>query len=517
MTTDTAPSTLLPEALHALHERLCGGVLSNARRLSPTGPSTLDRIWKELTPHLEGLWASVPVSPGPLPEADSVEEAIERFSKHLAARDERVRRQLRFLVLCPHEILTRSLGSGTGHTSPASDEAALRVHWVRACVTVEAVWRCVDSAADAYGELARLRPLAARNRFLVLAEPMRYRTDLTSPWVPGRASVSRGTGDPTKHVFGTNTRQLLVDRARAARRDWYAYLSAYQSHPLLAQAEFRRIEDELRELCTARGYCTGPLVLSPLSLDKDARPDGEDEDVAWEVLQNHLLPRFRFLEAAPLTARTTARRCYVYSVSVLACGCVLGAVVAALFFGSYQFAAIPAALCYASIGFGTAVFGRAWAALWLLRLPAAATLGMVPLIAFPDWWQRIRFDWQIGPMELAPLLLLGVSYGYLVIEARNHDVGRWRAFGRAAAVTAVGALHAFLVALLGLTVIAPVFGEKTSNTTIASLWTASDNAPVAALVTAAALCLAIGVFSQILWDERPITAPLAHTHWRGKH
>ena len=26
--------------------------------------------------------------------------------------------------------------------------------------------------------------------------------------------------------------------------------------------------------------------------------------------------------------------------------------------------------------------------------------------------------------------------------------------------------------------------------------------------------LAAGVFSQILWDDRPITAPLAHLRWR---
>ena len=29
-------------------------------------------------------------------------------------------------------------------------------------------------------------------------------------------------------------------------------------------------------------------------------------------------------------------------------------------------------------------------------------------------------------------------------------------------------------------------------------------------------CLAVGVFSQILWDDRPITAPLAHLSWRNR-
>ena len=35
------------------------------------------------------------------------------------------------------------------------------------------------------------------------------------------------------------------------------------------------------------------------------------------------------------------------------------------------------------------------------------------------------------------------------------------------------------------------------------------------LLLATAWCLAVGVFSQILWDDRPITAPLAHLSWRS--
>ncbi len=37
-----------------------------------------------------------------------------------------------------------------------------------------------------------------------------------------------------------------------------------------------------------------------------------------------------------------------------------------------------------------------------------------------------------------------------------------------------------------------------------------------ALALATAWCLTVGVFSQILWDDRPITAPLAHLSWRGR-
>ena len=46
----------------------------------------------------------------------------------------------------------------------------------------------------------------------------------------------------------------------------------------------------------------------------------------------------------------------------------------------------------------------------------------------------------------------------------------------------------------------------------------SDHHQVAHARTVVALaagwCLTIGVFSQILWDDRPITAALAHLQWR---
>ncbi|GAA3985406.1 hypothetical protein FOF52_06395 [Thermobifida alba] len=521
MTDDTERSTSLPAALRPLYARLRGGVLPSAQQLSTLALQGTGPIWKDLRPHLERLWALVPAGSGPrsvpLPGNDLLEEAINHFSAYFATPGERVRRQLRTLLLYPHELLDQSLDTGTGHTSRAADSEEVRVHWMRTCVTVEAVWRHVDSGADRYGELARLRPLAARNRFLALAEPMRYRAVLDSPWIPSRSSVFGATDSPTQHVFGADTYLLLVDRVRTARRDWYAYLNTYQSHPLLAQAELHQLEGELREICTARGYSTGPLILSSYSLDKIAPPDGEDEDMVWEVLHNHLLPRFRFLETISLIDPTKVVFAFPLLVSALVCGFGLAAAGMALFCHSYTTAAVLAAACYALIGLGAVRFGRVWTALWLLRLPAAATLGLVPLVAFPDWWQRIQFNWSITDVtSLAPLLLLGVSYGYLVIEARNHGVGPAQALSRAATVAAVGALHAFLVSLLGLTIIAPVFGEQTSDTNIASLWTTSGSAPVVVLVTAAAWCLAIGVFSQILWDERPITAPLAHTHWRDK-
>ncbi|MGV2386263.1 MAG UNVERIFIED_CONTAM: hypothetical protein LOD86_13500, partial [Thermobifida fusca] len=58
----------------------------------------------------------------------------------------------------------------------------------------------------------------------------------------------------------------------------------------------------------------------------------------------------------------------------------------------------------------------------------------------------------------------------------------------------------------------PVVSENGAE--LAQGWAAHSRAGVITLVQATAWCLAAGVFSQILWDDRPITAPLTHTRWR---
>ena len=49
--------------------------------------------------------------------------------------------------------------------------------WLGMCWTAEAAWECVtaDAPMASPGDATVLRPLAARLRFLVLSEPMRWR------------------------------------------------------------------------------------------------------------------------------------------------------------------------------------------------------------------------------------------------------------------------------------------------------------------------------------------------------
>jgi hypothetical protein len=191
--------------------------------------------------------------------------------------------------------------------------------------------------------------------------------------------------------------------------------------------------------------------------------------------------------------------------------CVALALVSA-YRGDHVPAGAWAAGAYALVGVGTVAFGELWAAQWLLRVPAAAAVGLVPLVAFSGWWQGLEWGWQPPGFGLAALVLLGVSLGYLTVEARNHGLGGRTAVLRAAVATTMAAVHCLLVSLVGLVLVAVAFAPGEDS--LAAVWRGEAGEPSAVLLLSAAWCLAVGVFSQILWDDRPITAPLAHLRWR---
>ena len=78
----------------------------------------------------------------------------------------------------------------------------------------------------------------------------------------------------------------------------------------------------------------------------------------------------------------------------------------------------------------------------------------------------------------------------------------------------VGAVHALLVSLIGLVAVAPAFIPD--GAALDAIWRRPGYGHAGmVLLLSTAWCLAVGVFSQILWDDRPITAPLAHLSWRA--
>ena len=78
--------------------------------------------------------------------------------------------------------------------------------------------------------------------------------------------------------------------------------------------------------------------------------------------------------------------------------------------------------CYLLIGLGVVGFGRDWAAPWLLRMPAAAAIGIIALISF------LPGGWLYPPLHgwVAAAVLGGAAFGYLVVEVRNHGVAGLR-------------------------------------------------------------------------------------------
>src|SRR5579875_1655231 len=525
-------------------ERLCGGIYESVRSARPVDLEFRDddalRDWPgETFAALKEIRARPDVKP-----LATVTELVGQM---------RLRRPLLLTVLfSPDRVLSRLLDSlGASRTSEKGEAGKRLIDcWIAMCWIAEAAWDAVtgDLPAErgfASGDGALLRPLAARLRFLVLSEPMRSRGHPDEAWWGRKADPSPGSSGVLSRAFGPESWRLLAGRCQEARREWLGVLGTYQSHPLLSQAEPDELEEEIPAVVFrgAHGWRARPLGLSARPL-KDATPlTAEDTSVIADVIECHLLPRF----AIPAVARLVlyddkprrlperipgwlsrslperlsrwvavwlpkvlgwllSGRVVLGAVAVLAGLAAVGCAAALLVYP----ATCLAAACYVLIG-GTVLLRRGGlGTMWLLRMPAASAVGVFALISFMPggWLATPPGGWR------AMLALFAASFGYLLVEARHHGVAGAAAVLRALLVWAVGAVHALMVSLIGLVVVAPAFvgdgGQLAKD-----LWSAPAYGHAGTvLALATAWCLAAGVFSQILWDDRPITAPLAHLSWR---
>jgi hypothetical protein len=502
----------LPKGAQPLAERLASGVLpavgrgrwsawqgrdqaKHRKEVAHSDRAALAgdrRLWELLQPLDEAHKAQFMTGP-------QVEAELARISEHLGA----CRESLLAVLFSPDgllEMLPHAIGD------PQADVVEA---WLRLCWIAEAAWSCIEDGDDTAlvaSDQALLLPLAARLRFLVLSEPLRYRGQSDSPWLLTELTAVYGQHGLLGQVFGRECWHVLVGRCREARWRWQQILSEHQSHPLLAQASPKELEGELAMLLFARRW--EPLVVSWVALAEPVPASAAAAAVVAETVEGHLLPRFNLIAVARLAAdgRDRAERVgRLTAAGGVAAAAVLAVGLAAA--GHFAAAAWAAGASYALLVTGVVRFGRLWAAQWLLRLPAAAAVGLLVLVSLPPaWWRQPRVSWT-------PALLAVVACGYLVVEARNHGVGAGAAVVRALGVTAAGALHALLICLVGLVLVAPSYVDDGAR--LARLWRDGSLArPWAILALAGAWCLAVGVFSQILWDDRPITAPLAHLQWR---
>ncbi|RKS07013.1 hypothetical protein DFP74_2664 [Nocardiopsis sp. Huas11] len=469
------------------------------------------------------------VQPG-MATTQEFDQAATRLADYLHTRPG----LLRALVHSPHLLLDPQSDALPGHWPPAR-------RWRVLAACADTVWAYLERTAPTHSHHRRLLPLAARSRFLALSYPFRFRAGSPPDW--GKDELTR----QTELVFGRNSGAELVRRANEARQAWAAYLDTYQSHPVLAEAASHDLEEEVAALAFRAGPRSGPLVLSAHRLDEAVLPRAEDVALVDHVLQEHLLPRFSMgavLESLFLARDHFRPRFWAFLAgAAVVCAVLTPVTVAVLWFapfadiGPYPWAAVPAALTYLFIGVGVYLYGRQWAMPWLLRLPAASAVGLIVLVALHfDWWQGE------GPKWPAVLVLAAASLWYLSVEARNHGVGpvdtyrvdgdasrpqprwwttlwrsltvagRWTALRRALAVAFIGIAHALLVSVIGTMAILPAFSEEGSALT--TVWSGPASDLWTPLFNATTWCLAAGVFSQILWDDQPITASLAHRRWK---
>jgi hypothetical protein len=488
-----------PAGLTGFRDRLTGGTGPAIQRGRPPGSGATDsealRTWQS------GAFAQLGDVRDDTWNAGQADAVISTLAGQLREN----RRLLTAVLLAPDRVLDWRIGQ----YDPARGKALIDC-WTEMCCLAEAAWQATAPdlpAAGGYaaGDAAFLRPAAARLRFLVLSEPMRWRGKDSAMWIkPDEVFGGSGALD---RVLGKESWYLLIGRCREARTAWRTFLDAYQSHPVLSQAMPGELEQELRVL-VLRGTrrLSAPLGLSvnPLSEPRPLTP--EDKTLISDVIERHMLPRFDLVTVASVALfdyRPGWR-----AVRLTVCGAAVLAAVAALACAAALLgrpAAVAAVICYLLICAGVLVLPGEWGMMWLLRMPAAAAVGMVVLIPVlptpPGGWAAVA-------------VLAAASSGYLLIEVRNHGVSPGAACRRALLVAIIGAVHALMVALIGLVVVAPAFVPDGRG--LRALWTHPGYGHAGtAVALAAAWCLSVGVFSQILWDDRPITAPLAHLSWRA--
>lgn len=366
------------------------------------------------------------------------------------------------------------------------------------------------------------RPLAsraARFRFAVWSLPPRLGW---AQWSPMKVAWS-ATDPPQPDDHVPLSKELVLAEARAARDDWLAQLNAWEDDPwLAARHQYHRnsFESDLHWLTTTwprpqRGEPPWPSMPGYLDLQPEGDADRSGyHRVATDLAELHWLPRGSLpsATAALLPDRPVVAGLLPWLFPLAAL------VVVGLFVAGW----VPAAVGTATglLVTGGVVAGavrRRLTALMLLRIPAAVAVGQVVLLSLTPRWWLAPWGWAVG------IGLLGIATLYLVLEARLNGAGR-RAWPRGLALAGISIGHAFVLSLVVLTFVAPSVAER--GECLTGWWSADPwsvrtlaqgcadlnggraAAPAGVLPLMTGWSLAVGLAAQILWDDRPVTAPL---------
>ncbi len=348
----------------------------------------------------------------------------------------------------------------------------------------------------------------ARLRFMVWSLYFRLDSTARNTLMPTRVRLPGA-----ESLIELGAARLGIE-ARAARRDWMNHLDAWEDDPWLAHRHTTAPAEFEYDLTLLTATWPGRPDSTPLRLSTTGT-DTADEDhhrIAADVTESHWLPR------ASLTTAANALRPRIPFLTWLPL--IAASTVLALFLSGASTMATWAALAVLALGLLGVVFLPPHTDfLLLLRIPAATLVGSLVLLSLtPRWWLDSS-AWRVG----AGLLALATLY--LAVEARLHGNTPRHALRRGTGVALLGASYAALVnlvmlrfvtpsltehgeCLLGWWTNSPWHGLPLTGTCAAELAATRTSAPVAMLVLMTGWSFAAGLVAQILWDDRPLTAPL---------
>ncbi len=353
------------------------------------------------------------------------------------------------------------------------------------------------------GEHIHLAPLLARRRFEHLAK------------VAGGESLKLrgGISDARDRLTGKNSPAGYEAAFSEARQAWATNLLTYQSHIAL-QDSIADLETEVCQVIFRNHERPSDGLLTARR-----SPDRADLALATHLYESLLLPRFDLRTgqtlsglAATINARQRSHG-PVHRRWRIALPASLALVSIGLWCVPWAFTGLVAVIAGVLalglvIGFASRG-GRLEASTWLLRLPASTVVGLFLLLSFgSDWLKAASTNCSYTLLAILGLLL--ASFAYLLIEVRNHGVACKPSLTRSGVVLVVGLGYSTVISTIGLMGLAPAIIDFGSQGYILATggW-----ARGLCLATATALNLTFGVFSQILWDDKSITAPLAHSTW----
>lgn len=405
----------------------------------------------------------------------------------------------------PFALLTRQPAAAARALVPAVGYPG---KWTVLAELYAAMWR---AAAD-----CRVRGVSSRDQQVGAAFLARSHWLLLSlPFRPQTRDLI-----PAHDLARYDRVDVIASDARAARDTWLGELARIDDLPVL-----RRCIDPVGEAAAVTRLAVNADCASSAALHRAPtdRPDTTDLAVWRTCVDEFLLPRFAWWSAARVSTRIApgASRISITAALVILLGGIAAWALPWTILATDRStqASLSAAGGYVLM-VAAGLTEPAVVRPWLLRQPATAVIGLLALAALSPTWWLASTGTDGRSTALVGVALAVVAAGYLLIEARNHGAGTGRRFvGRTTTVILIGLLHAVFVSLIALRWLVPTVADLPDDGTVLQGWwmPASHSgviAPWALLTFATGWSFAGGVFAQILWDDRPVTAPLAHIRWR---